>query len=95
MADKKDLVYRDPNYFNGGELLVNVCANAFTFSMALLFSNAVLATIRLCASTDNAPAAWLAFFIVSVILFILILALWNSKKHLVNFATRAWFLHSA
>src|SRR4029078_13001415 len=75
-----------PYYFNGGELFYNLLVNAFTFTLALVFSSAIVLTIRMCADGNNVAAAWIAFFIILIIAIILIIILAHSKKHMMRFA---------
>lgn len=84
--------YGTPYFYNGGELFVALLANAFALTLAILFSNAVLATIRTC-SIDRVDTAWITFFCMLAILFVCLVVLWHGKKYLMKAAQKVPFLH--
>ncbi len=84
-----------PYYFNAGELFYLLLVNAFTFTLALIFSSAIVATIKKCADGNDVGAAWIAFVIVLIIVIILIVILAHSKKHMMRFAHHFSYLHSS
>ena len=84
-----------PYYFNAGELFYLLMVNAFTFTLALVFSSAIVLTIKQCADGNNVGAAWIAFFIVLLIVIILIVILAHSKKHMMRFSHHFAYLHSS
>ena len=92
IADSAVEHYGTPYFYNGGELFVALLANAFSLTLAILFSNAVLATISSC-SIDRVDTAWITFFCMLGILFVCLVALWHGKKYLMKFAHKVPFLH--
>lgn len=92
--DETIIYHKSPYYFNAGELFYLLMVNALTFTVALIFSSAIVATIRQCADGDNVGAAWIAFFVVLVIVIILVVVLAHSKKHMMRAAHHFTYLHS-
>ena len=92
IADSAVEHYGTPYFYNGGELFVALLANAFSLTLAILFSNAVLATIHSC-SIDRVDTAWITFFCMLGILFVCLVALWHSKKYLMKVAHKVPLLH--
>ncbi len=92
--DSSIIHHGEPYYFNAGELFYNLLVNAFTFTLALIFSSAIVATIRTCADGNDVGACWIAFVVVLVIVIILIVILAHSKKHMMRFSHQFAYLHS-
>lgn len=91
--DRSIIHHGSPLFYNAGEMVYNLIVNAFTFTVALIFSSAIVATIKEC-SDDSTGAAWIAFFVVLIIVIIVIIVLAHSKRHMMHFAHRFSYLHS-
>ncbi len=94
---KEDVIinHGNPYYFNAGELFYLLIVNAFTWTVALIFGSAIVATIKMCADGNDVGASWIAFFVVFLVVFIFIVILAHSKKHLMRFAHKFAYLHSS